>query len=205
MADYLTVAKAAEHEEVVKGSRFIARVLRIESVAEARERLEHLRRRSPDASHHCWAYRLGDTYRFSDDGEPGGTAGRPMLEVILKRELDHVLAVVTRTFGGIKLGAGGLARAYGGTLAKALDTAGVLEVKPRCHAIITAPFAFTDALHRLLEGWPGVRKGEASFSAAGLRLELWLDEADVARLRLDLAELTRGRGELKLEGLEERI
>lgn len=118
---YLSVAKTHVREEVVKGSSFLALVTRVKGVDDALAKLAEVRARHPDATHNCWAYRIGAELRFSDDGEPGGTAGRPMLEVLQKRDLDFVLAVVTRYYGGTKLGAGGLVRAYGGSLAKALD------------------------------------------------------------------------------------
>ena len=126
---YFTVAKEAEVEEVIKGSKFIGFVSSVRSVEAALAKLGEVRARYPDATHHCWAYRIGDELRFSDDGEPGGTAGRPMLETLQKRDLDRVIGIVTRYYGGAKLGAGGLVRAYGGTLAKTLDVAGVQEVK----------------------------------------------------------------------------
>jgi uncharacterized YigZ family protein len=109
---YLTVAKTFERTEEVKGSSFIAFVTIVESLDEVETQLQTVRTKYEDASHHCYAYKLGQAMKFSDDGEPGGTAGRPMLGVLTKRNLDHVLAVVTRYFGGTKLGAGGLVRAY---------------------------------------------------------------------------------------------
>ena len=89
----------------------------------------------------------------------GETAGRPMLEVLNKRGLEHVLAVVTRYFGGTKLGAGGLVRAYSGSLAKALDEAGTYQVKDRCKLAFEVPFAAMDSVHRLLDDWPELSKG----------------------------------------------
>ncbi|MDQ3398730.1 MAG: YigZ family protein, partial [Deinococcota bacterium] len=109
---YLTVAGPGQHEEIIKGSRFLGFVAQVDSVEEALAFVEGVRERYRGASHHPWAYMLSPEYRFSDDGEPGGTAGRPMLEVLQRRELDRVIAVVTRYFGGTKLGAGGLVRAY---------------------------------------------------------------------------------------------
>jgi putative IMPACT (imprinted ancient) family translation regulator len=106
-----TLARRAEHEDVVKGSRFVALVAPLEGLEDAERVLAASRARHPHATHHAFAMRWGSMMRASDDGEPGGTAGRPMLEVLLKHELDHVAAVVARTFGGTKLGAGGLARA----------------------------------------------------------------------------------------------
>ena len=112
----------------VKGSRFIGWVDPIETVEAAQARIEAIGQLHPDASHHCWAWRLdGKRFRFSDDGEPSGTAGRPILQQIDGRKLDGALVVVSRWFGGTKLGAGGLVRAYGDCAAAALDAAGVEE------------------------------------------------------------------------------
>ena len=134
--------------------------------------------------------------RFSDDGEPGGTAGRPMLEVLQKRELDFVLAVVTRYYGGTKLGAGGLVRAYSGGLAKALDEADVLEVRETVSRTVNAPFAELGAVHRLLDGWAGLRKGETDYTAEGLRLAVVFFAADQTLLSDALREVTRGTASL---------
>ena len=195
---FLTVVRAAELEDLVKGSRFIAWVARAKSVEEANAFLEEARVRYPDASHHTWAYRIGDAYRFSDDGEPGGTAGRPMLEVLTRRDLNEVMAVVTRYFGGTKLGAGGLVRAYSGTLAKALDAAGVVEVKPQVRMRVAVPFADMDTVHRLLNEWPLLTKGTPEYTAEGMRLELRLLEEDVVSLRERLETLTRGSADLSI-------
>ena len=108
-----TLAAESAHEQVIKRSRFLAVASRADSPEAALVWLG--RNAASDASHNCWAYRVGNEYRFSDDGEPGGTAGRPILAAIEGAGLDHVIVVVTRWYGGVKLGAGGLVRAYGGT------------------------------------------------------------------------------------------
>ena len=193
---YFTVAREAELEAVVKGSRFVEFVSAVQNVEAALGKLEEVRATYPDATHHCWAYLIGAETRFSDDGEPGGTAGRPMLETLQKRGLDRVLGVVTRYYGGTKLGAGGLVRAYGGTLSKTLDVAGTVEVKPTLSLVVSAPFAEMDAVHRLLDEWRGLRKGEAHYTAAGLQLEVTLFTEDVAALEDALTEVTRGAARL---------
>ena len=119
-----------------------------------------------------------------------------MLEVLTRRDLNEVVAVVTRFFGGTKLGAGGLVRAYSGTLAKALDAAGVVEVKPQVRMRVAVPFAEMDTLHRLLDNWPLLTKGTPEYTARGMRLELRLLEEDVASLQEELEALTRGAAEL---------
>ena len=190
---YVTVARTAERLEVVKNSKFLALVTPLKNVDEVEGLLETVRSRTPDASHHCFAYKVGDAVRFSDDGEPGGTAGRPMLEVLDKRGLDHVLGVVSRTFGGTKLGAGGLVRAYSGCLAKALDEAGTRQVKDRVTVTFQVPFAEMDSVHRLLDDWAELRKNDPEYSAAGTQLTVSLVESDLARFKKELEGLTRGQ------------
>ena len=109
-----------------KRSRFIGQVWRVETEEEARERVEQVRKKYHDARHHCWCYLLreGGVLRYSDDGEPQGTAGQPMLNVFQKEGVANAVCVVTRYFGGILLGTGGLTRAYGSTAKLALDGAG---------------------------------------------------------------------------------
>jgi uncharacterized YigZ family protein len=129
-ASYLTVAGVGYAEAEVKRSRFIAHVERVSTETEARAVLDRIRKQHWDAAHNCSAFVLGPTgavQRSNDDGEPSGTAGAPMLEVLRGREVSDVVAVVTRHFGGVLLGAGGLVRAYSDTVRAALDDVGVLE------------------------------------------------------------------------------
>jgi uncharacterized YigZ family protein len=119
-------------DEIVKRSRFVARLRRTDHQADAEELIAVARQQDRGANHHCFAYIIGDddsrVERSSDDGEPGGTAGAPMLQVLRSRDLVNVTAVVSRYFGGVKLGTGGLARAYGGAVATALEG---VELQPR--------------------------------------------------------------------------
>lgn len=130
MTEYLVPFAEAEQEFVEKRSRFIGHVWRVESEAEARTRIEETRKKYHDARHHCWCYLLkeGGAIRYSDDGEPQGTAGQPMLNVFQRQEISNVCCVVTRYFGGILLGAGGLTRAYTKGAADALVAAGVCRM-----------------------------------------------------------------------------
>ncbi|MDF1665820.1 MAG: YigZ family protein [Planctomycetota bacterium] len=130
---YKTIEVALRHEiDPIKNSRFITEARPLTTEAEANDFLAEMRKEMPDACHHCWAYQLRDPQRIksSDDGEPGGSAGRPILAVLQGRELFDVMVVVTRYFGGTKLGVGGLMRAYGGGAAKTLDRAKLREVTP---------------------------------------------------------------------------
>ncbi len=174
------------------GSRFLATVAPVANVTEALALLAAQSAAHPDASHHCWAYRVGDEQRFSDDGEPGGTAGRPMLEVFLKRDLDRVAAVVVRYFGGRKLGAGGLVRAYGGAVARAVRTAGERDVASTVALVVHAPFAFVDVVLRELDALPEVRRRDPAFEPAGVRVAVTVPQERAAALERRLAELTRG-------------
>lgn len=136
MADiYRTVGAALEHEpDKIKGSRHIANVFPVTNQEDIAAYLESVRARMPDANHHAYAWRLGrgeNDFRYSDDGEPSGSAGRPILKHIDGHDLTDTLVVVTRYFGGTKLGTGGLVRAYGGAAQEALDLADIVEVIPQ--------------------------------------------------------------------------
>jgi len=129
--EYRTVLHESHIETVVNKSRFLACACHTPDEESALALIQNARDRYPDATHHCYGYIVGEggnTVRFSDDGEPGGTAGMPILQVIQMRGMRSVTVVVTRYFGGIKLGAGGLVRAYGGASGEALDAAGLAEV-----------------------------------------------------------------------------
>lgn len=133
MQAYKTVLRESECEYVVQRSRFIGRCFPVQSEGEALALLEGIRKKHYDASHNCFAYRigpLGAAGRFSDDGEPGGTAGKPIMDVLMGRELVDALVVVTRYFGGILLGAGGLVRSYSHSAAQAVTAAGMVEMRP---------------------------------------------------------------------------
>lgn len=132
LESYRTLQKDGIHEIEIKKSRFICHLYRIDCEESAKEKIAAIKKEHWKASHNCSAYLLGEQYeiqRSSDDGEPSGTAGIPMLEVLKKKELHDVLAVVTRYFGGTKLGAGGLIRAYGQSVSEALNVIGIVERK----------------------------------------------------------------------------
>lgn len=130
MENYRTIKENTIYEIEIKKSKFICFLKRVEDEEEALEFIEEIKKEHWKATHNCSAYTIGlndEIQRAHDDGEPSGTAGVPMLEILLKRELKNVAAVVTRYFGGIKLGAGGLIRAYGGAVKEAVDHVGVIE------------------------------------------------------------------------------
>ncbi len=127
--EYLVPYERAESEFVEKRSRFIGQVARVEREEDARAFIEAVKKTHYDARHNCWCYRIrGGAVRYSDDGEPQGTAGQPMLNVFTREGVENVVCVVTRYFGGILLGAGGLTRAYAKSAKDALDAAGVSRV-----------------------------------------------------------------------------
>lgn len=190
----LTIPGRAEYEEEIKKSRFLARACRIERAEEAAGFLEEVRDAS--ATHNCWAFRVGEVYRFSDDGEPGGTAGRPILGAIDGQQVDHVVVVVTRWFGGIKLGAGGLVRAYGGTAAECLRRAGRLEVRPKLRLRVQVPFDHIGAVYPIVDRLQAARLGE-SYEADGLNLEVEIDEVQADALRVALRDATRGKARIE--------
>ncbi|PXY27774.1 IMPACT family protein [Prauserella muralis] len=139
------IARDGEHEIEIHRSRFRCVVARIGDLEAASATIARVRKAGPGAHHHCTALRIGDPdsgmliARSNDDGEPGGTAGVPMLEVLARRELTDVVAVVSRWFGGIKLGAGGLVRAYSGALAETLDLVGQLRRVRHRELLVTVP------------------------------------------------------------------
>jgi uncharacterized YigZ family protein len=189
-----TLAGRAEHTEIIKKSRFIARAAPVESVAAALAFVEVVS--EAQATHNCWAYRLGAAHRFNDDGEPGGTAGRPILGAIDRAELDGVVVVVTRYFGGIKLGAGGLARAYGSSAAACLRAAARRRRVPRTRLRVGVDFAAAGALHALVERFAAERAGER-YSAGGLELELTI--ADERRPEFEAALRDATSGAVRIE------
>lgn len=132
MKPYKSVKQCSEAEYTVNRSRFIGRCFPVDSEEAALCLLGDIRKKHWDATHNCFAYRIGDNAaaRFSDDGEPGGTAGKPIMDVLTGRELTNVLCVVTRYFGGILLGAGGLVRAYSKSAADAVTKAGMVSYLP---------------------------------------------------------------------------
>ncbi len=186
----ITLQEPHRLEEEIKKSRFISCVARAQSPAEALDYLTSVR--EPKATHHCWAYRIGELYRFSDDGEPGGTAGRPILAAIDGQGLDQVMAVVVRYYGGIKLGAGGLVRAYGNTTSECLRTAVHLEIRPTLVVLIEAPFDFTGPLYQLLDRQPVERLSE-EYTPTGLSLRVKMETSLYEGFCQELRDASRGR------------
>ncbi len=149
----ITIKSDFINEEEIKKSRFICHLKRISTEEEAREFIANVKKQHWKANHNCSAYTLGnhqEIQRTSDDGEPSGTAGVPMLEILKKREITNVCAVVTRYFGGIKLGAGGLIRAYAGSVNHALDGVGLVQFIEQQAIILSLDYNLFDNLQRFL-------------------------------------------------------
>jgi uncharacterized YigZ family protein len=191
MTDTLyTLATACQHGEDIKKSHFLAQAAPVQTPEQA---LAFVRQVSDAAAtHNCWAYRIGQDYRFNDDGEPGGTAGRPILQAIEGQVMDRVVVVVTRWYGGIKLGAGGLVRAYGGTAAECLRRAERVPIVAMARLGLRCDFAELALLKaRLRELDAEIQQEE--FDTDGVELEILLPETRVDETLSRIADISRGR------------
>lgn len=192
-----TIAAPVQHEIVIKKSRFIATVEPVASVDDADAAISRIRKQWWDARHNCTAMvtgLLGDQARSSDDGEPSGTAGVPMLEVLRRRELTDLVAVVTRYFGGVKLGAGGLVRAYSTAVSEALDLATLVHRRSLTQVTIDVAHADAGRFDNLLRDWVlhhGATLGEPRYGALAT-LEAWVPAEQLDRLGDDIAAASAG-------------
>lgn len=189
-----TLAGPAQFALEARKSRFLARARPVESPEAALAWLHEVA--DAQATHNCWAYRIGPHYRFSDDGEPGGSAGRPILAAIEGQGLDQVVVVVTRWYGGTNLGVGGLVRAYGGAAAECLRTAARRPLVAWCEVALDCEFALSGAVHGLLPQLGAEKLGEA-FDEHGLHLRLRLPASSYPGLADRLRDLSRGSAGLR--------
>jgi uncharacterized YigZ family protein len=185
----LTLAGPAQHRIEVKHSRFLAYAEPVDSVPVALAAIAA--HSDSSATHNCWAYRVGADYRFNDDGEPGGTAGRPILMAIDGQGLDRVAVLVVRHFGGIKLGSGGLVRAYGGCAAECLRSVTKVPIIQFVMTSISCDFSLSSQVHDLLQRHGGAKSSE-SFESDGVTLTASLPEPSLEPFERDLASLSRG-------------
>ncbi|CAN6465785.1 unnamed protein product [Victoria cruziana] len=146
---YITLSRRVTCKKEIKRSKFIGFAAPIVDEESAFSFLSEVR--DPRATHNCWAYKLGDQYRSTDDGEPGGTAGRPIYSAIASSGIDRVMVVVTRYFGGIELGTGGLVRAYGGVASECLKDAPTCLVKAKVSVGLEVPFDLLGSVYHLLQ------------------------------------------------------
>ncbi|MFD7551368.1 YigZ family protein [Streptomyces sp. NPDC059578] len=199
--EYRTVARQGVHEIEINRSRFLCALAPAATEREAQDFIARVRREHADATHNCSAYVIGadaSVQRASDDGEPGGTAGVPMLQMLLRRDVRYVVAVVTRYYGGVKLGAGGLIRAYGGAVGEALDVLGTVTRRRFRLATVTVDHQRAGKVQNDLRATGrevrGVRYAEV------VTIEIGLPDAEVEAFRAWLADATAGTAVLELGG-----
>ena len=193
---YYTVKGNGEHEIVIQKSRFIAHVARVETEEAAQDFIQKIKKENWNATHNCSAYLIGENdhiQKANDDGEPSGTAGVPILEVLKKKHLKDTVVVVTRYFGGIKLGAGGLIRAYGKSTSEGIDATGIVERK--LMKVMSTVIDYT---------WLGKIENELRSSVYGIKdihyldnveIETYVEDGEVQNFVDWMVELTSGQGE----------
>jgi uncharacterized YigZ family protein len=198
LPSYYTVKGYGEHEIEIQKSRFIAYIQRAETEEEAQEFIQMIKKKNWNATHNCSAYMIGENdqiQKANDDGEPSGTAGVPILEVLKKKHLKDTVVVITRYFGGIKLGAGGLIRAYGKATSEGLNATGVVERK------------LTRIMHTTIDySWLGKIENELRSSVYQLKeihyldkveIETYVEEAQTDSFTEWMIELTSGQGDIR--------
>jgi uncharacterized YigZ family protein len=193
--EYLVLRSNTDAHQEIKKSKFTAYLAKAASQDEAMAFLEEIRKLHPDAGHHCWAFIIGDPegsniIGMSDDGEPHGTAGKPILNVLIHKKIGDIIAVVVRYWGGTKLGTGGLVRAYGGTVQLAVEQA-VLENKINTAELsFSVPFASEGATRRLFQNY-GYPLADAQYSNR-VNWNITLPEKIINELKQSLNDITRG-------------
>ena len=197
MDEYLVPTDFGEDEFIEKKSRFIGRLWPVETEEAALEKIQMMKKQHYDATHNCWAYIIKDgAVRFSDDGEPGGTAGMPMLQVLQREGLFNCVCVVTRYFGGILLGAGGLVRAYTKGAKIAVDAAGKSMKRVWTVLYVPCPYSFYERVKLLVGECEGIIR--STDFGAEVELELLFPEANAEPFLLKLTDMTSGT----VEGME---
>ncbi len=197
MDEYLVPTGFGEDAFVEKKSRFIGRIWLVETEEAALEKIRQTKKQHYDATHNCWAYIIRDgAARFSDDGEPGGTAGMPMLQVLQREGLSNVVCVVTRYFGGVLLGAGGLVRAYTRGAKIAVDAAGKSRKQVWSVLYVPCPYSFYERVRLEAAAFGGILR-DTRFGAE-VELELLLPQAQAQTFLDRLTDLTAGT----VEGME---
>ncbi len=203
MEEYLVPTGFGEDEFVEKKSRFIGRVWPVETEEEALAHIQAMKKQHYDATHNCWAYIIKDgAVRFSDDGEPGGTAGNPMMQVLQRENLFNVCCVVTRYFGGVLLGAGGLVRAYTKGAKIAVDAAGKSIKRVWSVLYIPCPYTFYERMKLEVEAFGGIIR-DTQFGSE-VELEILVAQGDSQRFLDRITDMTSGKVEGMETGLEYR-
>ena len=197
MDEYLVPTRFGEDEFTEKKSRFIGRVWPVETEEEALECIQAMKKQHYDATHNCWAYVIKDgPMRFSDDGEPGGTAGNPMMQVLQRENLFNVVCVVTRYFGGILLGAGGLVRAYTKGAKIAIDAAGKSMKRVWSVLYVPCPYSYYERMKLEVEAFDGVLR-DTQFGAE-VELEILIAQPKAQAFLDRVVDMTSGT----VEGME---
>ena len=185
MSEYLIPAGAGEAEFTEKRSRFLGHVRMVETEDAARDFISEMKRKYYDARHNCWCYSIqGGPERYSDDGEPQGSAGIPMLEVLRRRGVTNAVCVVTRYFGGVLLGTGGLLRAYTKSTADALDAAGLAAVRPWAETELDCTYGQLEKLKSETAAAGGVLEDVVYGSGVTLKVLVPAEEAEAFAARI---------------------
>lgn len=190
----ITIKTDFTNEEEIKKSRFICHLKRISNEEEARDFIAQVKKDNRTANHNCMAYTVGlrqEIQRTSDDGEPSGTAGVPILEILKKKEIFNVCAVVTRYFGGIKLGAGGLIRAYAGAVNHAVEAVGLVQFIEQTELILKLEYGLFDQLQRFIDSQK-LTLSETKF-LADVTVSVFVDEAQIETFLLELTDIFSGK------------
>ncbi|MCI6990262.1 MAG: YigZ family protein [Clostridiales bacterium] len=193
MAEYYVPARDSETEFTEKRSRFIGHLWRVETEEEAREKIAQMKAKYYDARHNCWCYLLreGGVTRYSDDGEPQGTAGQPMLEVFRREGVENVCCVVTRYFGGVLLGTGGLLRAYTRSAKDALQEAGIAVVRQWAQTVVECPYPLLERMKQEISAAQGIL-GEIEYGAQ-VRIPALLPVEHWPAYQARITEVTAGK------------
>ena len=184
------ITQKNHYQEEIKKSRFICLASPVFSSEEAMKFIED--NSDPGANHNCWAWKVGNDYRFNDDGEPSGTAGKPIYSAIDHQELTNVVVLVIRWFGGVKLGTGGLCRAYGGVAAKCLNDTPQEEIVAKVDASVEFPYDMIKQIYHFLEE-NSLPKLSEEYTQDGIRISTELIEAEVDLLKEKLQNFSSGK------------
>ena len=197
MDEYLVPTGYGEDEFIEKRSRFIGHIFPVETEEEALEKIQQLKKKYYDATHNCWAYVIrGGAMRFSDDGEPGGTAGNPMMQVLQREGLNNVVCIVTRYFGGVLLGAGGLVRAYTKGTKIAIDAAGKSMKRVWTVLYLPCPYTYYERVKLEIAAFDGILR-DTQFGAE-VEMEILLAAAKTQPFLDRITDMTAGT----VEGME---
>ena len=197
MDEYLVPTGYGEDEFIEKRSRFIGHIFPVETEEEALEKIQQLKKKYYDATHNCWAYVIrGGAMRFSDDGEPGGTAGNPMMQVLQRDGLNNVVCIVTRYFGGVLLGAGGLVRAYTKGAKIAIDAAGKSMKRVWTVLYLPCPYTYYERVKLEIAAFDGILR-DTQFGAE-VEMEILLAAAKTQPFLDRITDMTAGT----VEGME---